>query len=55
MSDTVTMRLELIAAKARQLATDVKYGKLWPGDLSRGLSEIQEQLNEVMQDSRTDR
>lgn len=40
-------RLELIAAKARQLAMDLKEGKLWEGDLSRGMSEIHEQLRYV--------
>lgn len=39
MSD-VTLRLELIAAKAKQLATDNERGKLWPGELIRGLGEL---------------
>jgi hypothetical protein len=54
MNSDTTLRLELIAAKAKQLAVDLEHGKLWPGDLSRGLQEISEQLSRVQQDSRTD-
>jgi hypothetical protein len=53
--DDTTLRLELIAAKAKQLATDSERGKLWPGDLSRGLREIAEQLEKVQQGARNDR
>lgn len=45
--------LELLAAKAKQLAEDYKRGRLWEGDLSRGLRELQETLNKI--DTRTDR
>jgi hypothetical protein len=45
--EQVAMRLEVIAAKAKQLAYDVKAGKLWDGDLGRGLGEIGEQLRAV--------
>lgn len=44
---TVTMRLELIAAKAKQLAEDHKANRMWPGDLAAGLREISKQLSEV--------
>ena len=47
---TVT-RLELIAAKAKQLAEDLKHGKLWPGDLAKGAGEIGEQLDHVIKES----
>lgn len=42
--DEVVIRLELIATKAKQLADDVKNNRLWEGELSKGLSEIGEQL-----------
>jgi len=47
MSDTETtaMRLTLIAAKAKQLAEDLRNGGLWPGQLNDGLSDIREQLD----------
>lgn len=41
------MRLEVIAAKAKQLAYDCRHGKLWKGDLARGLTDIHEQLSWV--------
>lgn len=41
------IRLELVAAKAKQLAEDLKRGRLWEGDLSRGISEIMGQLNQA--------
>lgn len=41
------MRLDVIAAKAKQLAYDCRYGKLWEGDLARGLSEMHEQMGYV--------
>ena len=40
----VDTRLELIAAKAKQMAEDHKAGRMWPGDLARGLRELNEQL-----------
>lgn len=39
------MRLDLIAAKAKQLAEDARAGRFWEGDLSRGLRELREQLD----------
>lgn len=43
--EQIAMRLELIAAKATQLAHDVKNGRLWPGELGSGLAEIGKQLH----------
>ena len=54
MSDIAT-RLELIASKAKILAMEYKNGKLWPGELSKGLQELQEQLSKALQETRTDR
>lgn len=57
MGDTrlAIMALKLIAAKAERLAYDLENRRLWEGDLSRGISEIQAQLNDVLQETRTDR
>ncbi len=49
-SETNALYLELVAAKAKQLAHDVKNGKLWPGDLNKGLSEIWENLQKIDED-----
>lgn len=46
------VRLELIAAKARQLAEDHKHGRLWPNDLNKGLSELEEQIRLVRSEGR---
>lgn len=54
-NEMVAMRLELVAAKAKQLAEDCKRGKLWPGDLQRGISEMEGQLATACQEARTDR
>ncbi len=51
MSD-VTMRLELIAAKAKQLASDEENGRLWEGDLSRGLSDLLRYVQQAQSDAR---
>lgn len=48
------MALKVIAAKAEKLAYDLENGRLWEGDLSRGVAEIQGQLNDVMQKARND-
>ena len=39
--------LELIAAKAKQLAEDCKHGRLWDGDLRNGLGEIASSLKRL--------
>ena len=47
MDESIAARLDLIAAKAKQLAIDYRNGKLWDGDLSRGMCEIGQQLNNI--------
>ena len=47
MNESIAARLELIAAKAKQLAMDYRNGRLWEGDLAKGKSEIGEQLNNI--------
>lgn len=46
----IETRLELIAAKAKQLAED--YKKLWPGDLTLGLNEIEKQIRMIRSEKR---
>lgn len=38
--EMVVIQLELVAAKAKALAMELKNGKLWEGDLSNGLATI---------------
>lgn len=45
--DMAVIRLELAAAKAKQLAEDLRRGKLWDGDLERGIGEITQQLSQI--------
>jgi hypothetical protein len=52
MDESIAIRLELIAAKAKVLASDYKNGKLWEGDLNRGLGEISEQLGLIPREKR---
>lgn len=52
MDESIAARLDLIAAKARQLALDYRNGKLWDGDLDRGKSEIYTQLQNIPQERR---
>lgn len=46
-TETNVLYLELVAAKAKQLAHDLKNGKLWDGDLGRGVDELFETLHNV--------
>jgi hypothetical protein len=53
--ELIATRLELIAAKAKALAMDFKNGKLWEGELSKGIADIRHELEKVSSDARTDR
>jgi len=44
--------LRLVAAQAQKLADDLDAGRLWPGDLSDGLSTINTALRDMPQDGR---
>ena len=44
MKAVLVASLRVIAAKAEQLAQDMERGRLWDGDLLRGLEEIAQQL-----------
>jgi len=47
--------IEAVAALAKALAVDVRDGRLWPGQASSALSEIQDKLNKASNALRTDR
>jgi hypothetical protein len=51
MKAALVASLRIIAAKAEQLAQDVERGKLWDGDLSKGLAEISEQLERARKET----
>lgn len=53
--ELIVVYLELAAAKAKALAEDTKRGKHYPGDLSRGISEVQEALSKASSEARDDR
>lgn len=40
MNEVLASRLDLIAAKAKIMASDYRNGRMWEGDLSRGLDEL---------------
>ena len=45
--ELVAARLELISAKSKLLAEEYKNGKMWDGDLSRGLDELVREITYV--------
>jgi len=47
--------LELLATKSRALSEEVKRGKTWPGDVTRGLREIRDALDKADDAARGDR
>lgn len=44
---TVLLALKLVAAKAAKLADDLEKGRLWEGDLQRGIAEIDAALTDA--------
>jgi hypothetical protein len=48
--ETIAMRLDLIAAKAKLLAHDLRAGRLWEGQLTQGVGEIGEELRAAVRD-----
>lgn len=46
-NDLVAARLELIAAKAKVMAADYKDGRMWDGDLSKGLDDLLREITHV--------
>ena len=46
--EIIIARLELIAAKAKILVNDYRFGKLWGGDLSRGLEELKKEIDKKL-------
>lgn len=51
-NESDVMRLQLIAAKAKQLASDLEGNRLWAGQLDEGLSEIRQQLSQLAERGR---
>jgi len=51
MNEIIAARLDLIAAKAKILAADYRAGRQWPTDLSRGLSELGVELENIRRES----
>jgi hypothetical protein len=49
--EVIAARLDLIAAKARVLVNDYRQGRLWDGDLSRGLQELKKEIDQVCVES----
>jgi hypothetical protein len=43
-TQSAAMYLDVVAAKAKQLADDARKGRLWPGDMAMGISECMKQL-----------
>ncbi len=43
----LTARLEIIAAKSRILVEKSRNNQFWPGELSRGLSEIEREISNI--------
>ena len=52
--DIIVSRLDLISAKARVLANDLKKNKLWEGELSLGLREISSHINSALIEAKDD-
>jgi hypothetical protein len=50
--EATAARLDLIAAKAKVLANDYRQNRLWEGDLSKGLAELEAQIEWVQRESR---
>jgi len=50
--ELVAARLDLIAAKAKVLATNYRNNQLWDGDLTKGLNEIQAEIESVRREGR---
>lgn len=50
--ESIVTRLQLIAAVAKQLASDVERGKLWPGQLDEGLAQIRNQVSQLSENGR---
>lgn len=53
--EQVATYLDLIAARAKSIARDSRDGRLWNGEISKGLREIRETLEKVENAARDDR
>lgn len=52
MDEGIADALDFIAAKAKLLAYEYRNGKLWEGDLDRGLADINEALRNIPPEKR---
>lgn len=52
--EVIAARLDLIAARAKVLANEYRQNKLWEGELTTGLRDIQSQIESVQRESRDD-
>lgn len=53
--EQIATYLDLMAAQAKTLSRDVRDGRLWNGDLNKGLREIREALDKAQNAARDDR
>lgn len=49
--EVAIIQMELAAAKAKQLAEDMRYGKLWDGEFLDGITEIRQSLARAIQEN----
>jgi len=54
-NEMVAVYLDLISARAKALAYEARNGKLWEGELQKGLSEIESAIKNASHAARTDR
>lgn len=50
VNETVAARLEFVAAKARILVNEYRAGRLWEGELSRGLDELRSEIDRAQRE-----
>jgi hypothetical protein len=49
MNELIKVKLELIAAKAKSLSIQYSEGKLWEGELQRGIGELRKEILDLEQ------
>lgn len=52
-NNTALLALKAVAAKAAKLADDLEHGRLWEGDLSKGIDSIQSDLRDAALSARS--
>lgn len=46
-NDIIAAKLDMIAAKAKAMATSYRTGRLWDGELTSGINEIDRTVDEI--------